>query len=790
MKINLKEIFYWLIKVIMIILSPSQLSAFAYKILQFLMSRAVILGYCAVLYFLIARSQNLQVIAVFQEISQPWVQSLTSAIVATSATLMFVVRKHHSHRVSYYFDIPVFLLPLLIMVLGPPWGAYSIFWSVISLLIQILIMMPFIHKSLWEKEVKISYLLSCIVGTFFVLYVLTSINPVDFGRSFGVALLVATFLGLLSSTFAILVRWPHWAFVVSVWTVIAYGGNYEFKHESEYRSLPDSDLAEYGNANPFALWLFDRADADFYRQQKLPYPVFLISSEGGGGYAKAHAYTFLSKIAQRCPNFSQHVFALVGVSGGQIGNTMFHTHMQTGSTDNVTRCIGSSSVDNAKYLSTDHLSPLIAQLLFIEAPRKFLFLGSADKGRSAVLIDSFNNTSDQYKPIPDIAYRKHFWNYEADNPYPASLTGKPALVSVSVNVETGNRYIFSPFRFATRGQSHLEFYEGAGDMLDGQTDLIDPSLSSVSIASASFPYVTPSLRFSWQRASDEYREGLDSPDSNLEKRKEIIQGSANLVDGGYFENTGAETLSEIFADIAGITGVSELQCDYEPDTVYRRVNDQYAGRSFPDGSPCVNHKDECNAINARHVTTFQFKTKWGKCEVPFFVSTIIIRDTVTAPEIGGTQNFVTDPIDSLLNARTARGGLAIATLEERKCGFTPAISSCWSSADFTGSGAPYPQRWSGVFQSRIDTNSMKLPLGWHMPLDKMEGLENWVVPNEELCKEIGIPLFEETELYDFDPSSKYPDRIDLMIKRNCSHLRQIGLMFDVEALKSAVEWRP
>ncbi|MGO7770812.1 hypothetical protein ACC736_38740, partial [Rhizobium ruizarguesonis] len=60
----------------------------------------------------------------------------------------------------------------------------------------------------------------------------------------------------------------------------------------------------------------------------MPYPVIFVSSEGGGIYAAAHAYTTLSKLANGCPTFAQNIFVAVGVSGGAIGNALFNDRIE------------------------------------------------------------------------------------------------------------------------------------------------------------------------------------------------------------------------------------------------------------------------------------------------------------------------------------------------------------------------------------------------------------------------------------------------------------------------------
>ncbi len=53
------------------------------------------------------------------------------------------------------------------------------------------------------------------------------------------------------------------------------------------------------------------------------YPVFIIAAEGGGIYAASAAATMLAILQDAVPEFSEHVFAISGVSGGAIGAAIF-----------------------------------------------------------------------------------------------------------------------------------------------------------------------------------------------------------------------------------------------------------------------------------------------------------------------------------------------------------------------------------------------------------------------------------------------------------------------------------
>ena len=53
----------------------------------------------------------------------------------------------------------------------------------------------------------------------------------------------------------------------------------------------------------FDKWLASREDFEKYREQDKPYPVYLVSAQGGGIFAAYHASTALSKLHDSLPNF-------------------------------------------------------------------------------------------------------------------------------------------------------------------------------------------------------------------------------------------------------------------------------------------------------------------------------------------------------------------------------------------------------------------------------------------------------------------------------------------------------
>ena len=755
---------------------------------DYAVSRTVIIVFALVLY-LIVTSQNLQVQAAFDDLSGPWERVVSTVLIGAGALFLFAIRPFVRTRFWLIPKAVLFLAPTVIVGFLAPWSGGGA-WAVAAVVVVQAALMFFMAPSTrWDNGNDMARIGGVVIGLFIVFYTLFTVVPVDLPRSMGAPMVITLFVALLAIGIAVLTRWPRWLFG-AVALVVASLLGYEFQHEAEYKPLQAYAGSNHGHADPFALWLFDRPDAEYYRENKLPYPVFMIASEGGGGYAMAHSFTFLSKMSERCPNFAQHVFAMVGVSGGQVGNTLFHANMDETEHRDVTPCSDTAPTRHTDYLATDHLTPLLAHFLFVEIPRKILFLGASEKGRSHVLLESFNSVAEPYKPVADTAYWEHFWTFDADHDfYGYKLGRKPALVSVTTNVETGNRFVFSPFRFETLAETNDEFFRYSGDLEGTEQRLIGPEIGSVALASASFPWVTPSLRFSTERAFNEYLDNpIGTPDAEWQTEGPVQRRSVNLVDGGYFENSGAETLSEIMESVTNenVGGV-RLSCSVREDAIWDGVDDDYAHRSLVQADPCAEPPAGCRGITGRPISRLSNEVTWDRCEVPFFVVTILIRNTPPEFVTGGAQSFLADPIKTLLQSRTARGELAIAILEERKCGFSGG-TSCSLRQDFADSGDPNPQIYMGTFQSLVNNVAMDLPLGWDMPAGKMDLIHEYTVPDEETCSEFLDKI--DGVIFADEDGRLFDEPMDLLLRRNCSHMLQLTKFFEAEAIAEALEFRP
>jgi len=284
------------------------------------------------------------------------------------------------------------------------------------------------------------------------------------------------------------------------------------------------------------------------------YPVFIIAAEGGGIYAASAVSTLLAKLQDAVPQFSKHIFAISGVSGGSLGAAVFRAldHPLTpaaavtaqkvqppannvSNADDATTCAQyqstarppaepSSASDASSFLQrevanimrADHFSPVVGAIV----PEIF----GAPLSRSKALVASFDySTSAQDAEAGKqlCAPFRQSWSPAGD---------APALVLNSTWVETGFRVAFAPFDLHATDESLYSFSDV------GMPNEQQANLMSAASVSARFPLIMPPFSVAMQ-----------SPDKANPKRMDTKRW--NFVDGAYSDNSGASTAIDIYRAI-------------------------------------------------------------------------------------------------------------------------------------------------------------------------------------------------------------------------------------------------
>jgi len=518
--------------------------------------------------------------------------------------------------------------------------------------------------------------------------------PILFPRAMGTIAITFLFVGLCVVLLRVMLGAP-WLGVPTLFVlalIFLFNERPHIINQPQLTPQPWTATGEPGREEvslqqAFNIWLASRNDLEEYRSRGNPYPVFLVASEGGGGYAAAHAYLFLAKLQQHCPNFAEHVFVLVGVSGGAVGNTMFRTSLPSNvNHDRYLGCAGlpkgSPLVDRA---AADNLSPVVATMLFHDLPNKLLFglLGRRDRADALVesIVDSVGN------PRANSNYWDHFWSLSKDGRL--QLGKGPAVIEVATNAVSGRRYVFAPFRFSDpseRFETSLTDFNWTD--VGGKRHLSDISLFDAAVASASFPWVTPSR---------------------------LIVGNDGdrlaLVDGGYIDNSGTETVRDILAELQApnpqFLGATVFQGWHRP------------GSARPDA-----RTKDCDLLEIENLSrtsvgekpSYAADDRDEHCHVLIDLRVIAIRAEPPNDRSAKRQNFFFDPAIAMMSARARRGDTARYGLLSQMCG-APTCSS--------------EQEWAtqlGVYESVIDTEDLTLPLGWQIRRESLTRLYDAIVP--------------------------------------------------------------
>ncbi len=250
-------------------------------------------------------------------------------------------------------------------------------------------------------------------------------------------------------------------------------------------------------------------------------PVFLVAASGGGLRAAYWASLALATIQDSVPTFSQHVFAMSGVSGGSLGLAFFAA-LTADERDvarrDTTQCPtlgtrGALATCVHNFMDDDFLSPTLAKMLAPDFAQRILPYPFKILDRATALEASWE---DSYEHITLRATFDSSLITLANR----STAGVPSplLFFNATHVETGRRYI----------ASNVTFDSTIRDAQDVYTLLNHDMPLSVAVHnSARFTYVSPA--------------GHLDPTTGSELGR--------LVDGGYFENSALVTLSELIAAI-------------------------------------------------------------------------------------------------------------------------------------------------------------------------------------------------------------------------------------------------
>jgi hypothetical protein len=240
--------------------------------------------------------------------------------------------------------------------------------------------------------------------------------------------------------------------------------------------------------------------------------VFVVAAEGGGIRAAYWTATVLGRLAEKeGGHFANQLFVVSGISGGTLGATVYAALRADGYNG------GTLTSKAQEILSGDFLSPTVAKLVTGDFAQWFLPLPVHWFDRSTASEDAFSGS-----------YRQATGNDTFTAPItklmPDARRGIPAVVMNMTIVETGKAAVIAPFTWNSSELPSPEQYTcWVGDCLKTPPTLAAANIVQSVHNSARFTYVSPAGHV----------------------RTLTGASAGHVVDGGYFDPTGAETLLDL-----------------------------------------------------------------------------------------------------------------------------------------------------------------------------------------------------------------------------------------------------
>lgn len=331
---------------------------------------------------------------------------------------------------------------------------------------------------------------------------------------------------------------PYLGLTLLLVVVIGVTGTNDNHRVSELAHDPKAASTSSPNrptlSSEFRQWYLERPDRAFYEAAGKPYPIYVVAAQGGGIYAALNTATVLGRLQDQCPSFNSHLFAISSVSGGSLGAAIY-SGLAKQIAPSPFPCLEKvrypykltktmSLVEAADMaLSRDLLAPLFSGLLFSDLLQRFIPgpIGFLDRGRR--LDAAFSNAT---QSMISVYAPKFAWpsskNFLAE-PYLDhwKANAGPALVFNSTQVGSGQRRVTAPFEFPGEALSFVPLWPRAPG-----APSVHISLATAAGLSARFPWISPPG-------------GFDDVDATGNVKR------VDVVDGGYFENSGVATAADI-----------------------------------------------------------------------------------------------------------------------------------------------------------------------------------------------------------------------------------------------------
>lgn len=386
--------------------------------------------------------------------------------------------------------------------------------------------LPLQHASLKEADRPVKLMLwlglagAAVLGFGFLFF------PVQFGWALGpgATLLLAVSVGLPVVGALEYVGYRYRISIALVLVALLFiDGTFDDSHKMRVLGS-DENLCRASSKEKMQRWL-DRVANPPPADKSIP--MYLVATEGGGIRAAYWTASVLAQLADTGgKDFTDHLFAISAVSGGSLGSAVYAAELASPAV------AGHMTDDVQKVLGKDFLSPTLGSLASVDLVQAFL---------PALPLMEARDRAFATERAFELAWERNPSPFEQDFlalwPLPEGASSQcpawpappppwvPSLFLNATYAEDGNRIITSDIRIDSSR------FPDAHDTFDQHAHV---RLSTATLLSARFPYVSPAASLPLE---------------------------SHAVDGGYFDNSGATTLSDLLevirADFPAEMGTSE-----------------------------------------------------------------------------------------------------------------------------------------------------------------------------------------------------------------------------------------
>lgn len=291
-----------------------------------------------------------------------------------------------------------------------------------------------------------------------------------------------------------------------------------FNDDHPARLLPGNSGNRPSLQEHFSRWVkhlaLDSANEDYYRVidgRDTLIPVVFVAAEGGALRTGAFTDLMLSQLSDKFPLLPKYIYCYSSVSGGTVGANTYNANVIHHWRINDTAKYSSGAIS---FYKGDYLAALAGKLAFGEIINYFIPKHIDRLDRAIALEEAWQSGWEN----------AHKEDHILEEPFTATVADSLAAVFINTTeVETGSQCLWSNVRLDGIPLGHLRD-------LNSRMDTAIRYSTAINLSSR-FPIFSPGAAFFYRDTSNDKYHG--------QKLR------VHYVDGGYYENKGAETLLQV-----------------------------------------------------------------------------------------------------------------------------------------------------------------------------------------------------------------------------------------------------